>query len=99
MNSLTISKAHTIHNLIVFVVGVLALPWLGWGLDVGRGADPHNHKIASAGCSSLSRPWWCRCFYALWVGRAGRTWASSRPSKAIESGTPFPSSFTRSSPF
>lgn len=44
MKSPTQSHAHTIRNLIVFVVGVVALPWLGWGLDVGRGADPHNQQ-------------------------------------------------------
>ena len=44
MNSLTNSKAHTIRSLIVFVIGVVALPWLGWGLDVGRGADPHSQQ-------------------------------------------------------
>ena len=44
MKSSTHSTAHTIRNLIVFVVGVIALPWLGWGLDVGRGADPHNQQ-------------------------------------------------------
>lgn len=44
MKSPTHSTAHTLRNLIVFVVGVVALPWLGWGLDVGRGADPHNQQ-------------------------------------------------------
>jgi len=44
MKSPTHSKAPIIRNLIVFVVGVTALPWLGWGLDVGRGADPHNQQ-------------------------------------------------------
>src|SRR6185295_9089029 len=44
MKSSTNSKAHTIRNLITFVAGVVALPWLGWGLDMGRGADPHNQQ-------------------------------------------------------
>jgi membrane protease YdiL (CAAX protease family) len=44
MKSPANSNAHTIRNLIVFVVGVVALPWLGWGLDMGRGADPHNQQ-------------------------------------------------------
>ncbi|MEP7357788.1 MAG: CPBP family intramembrane glutamic endopeptidase [Anaerolineales bacterium] len=44
MNSPTKSNAHTIRNLIIFVVGVVVLPWLGWALDMGRGADPHNQQ-------------------------------------------------------
>jgi membrane protease YdiL (CAAX protease family) len=34
----------TIRNLIFFVVGMLALPWLGWGLDVLGNGDPHNQQ-------------------------------------------------------
>jgi membrane protease YdiL (CAAX protease family) len=44
MKSSTNSKTRTVRHLFVFVVGVVALPWLGWGLDVGRGADPHNQQ-------------------------------------------------------
>lgn len=44
MKSPTHSKSHTIRNPIVFVVGVVVLPWLGWGFDVGRGSDPHNQQ-------------------------------------------------------
>jgi membrane protease YdiL (CAAX protease family) len=35
----------TLRNLIIFVlIGVIGLPWLGWALDVGRGADPHDQQ-------------------------------------------------------
>jgi len=44
MKSSMNSKTRTIRNLIIFVVGVVGLPWLGWALDMGRGADPHNQQ-------------------------------------------------------
>jgi membrane protease YdiL (CAAX protease family) len=34
----------TFRNLIIFVVCIIAIPWLGWALDLGRGADSHDQK-------------------------------------------------------
>ncbi|MEI7847530.1 MAG: hypothetical protein WCK35_17140, partial [Chloroflexota bacterium] len=34
----------TLRNLIIFVIGIIAIPWLGWSLDVGRNADPHDQQ-------------------------------------------------------
>jgi hypothetical protein len=42
---MNIQTNKTIRNLLIFVlVGVIGLPWLGWALDVGRGADPHDQQ-------------------------------------------------------
>jgi membrane protease YdiL (CAAX protease family) len=38
------SKKRTVRNLVIFVIGIIALPWLGYGLDVSRGADPHDQN-------------------------------------------------------
>lgn len=38
------SQKQTIRNLIIFVVCILAIPWLGVGLDLSRGADPHDQN-------------------------------------------------------
>ena len=37
-------RTRTIRNLLIFVIFSLGLPWLGWALDLGRGADPHNQQ-------------------------------------------------------
>jgi len=36
------TKTRTIRNLIIFVICIIAIPWLGWGLDVQRGFDSHQ---------------------------------------------------------
>jgi membrane protease YdiL (CAAX protease family) len=41
MNS---TQKRTIRNLIIFVVCIIAIPWLGVGMDLGRGADPHDQN-------------------------------------------------------
>jgi membrane protease YdiL (CAAX protease family) len=41
MNS---SQKRTARNLIIFVICIIAIPWLGYGLDVERGADPHDQQ-------------------------------------------------------
>jgi membrane protease YdiL (CAAX protease family) len=33
-----------IRNLIIFVICIVAIPWLGYGLDVSRGADSHDQN-------------------------------------------------------
>ncbi len=35
------TKRRTARNLSIFVTCIIAIPWLGWWLDVQRGADPH----------------------------------------------------------
>ena len=41
MNS---TQTRTVRNLIIFVVCIIAIPWLGVGMDLGRGADPHDQN-------------------------------------------------------
>jgi len=36
------SKTRTIRNLAIFVTSIIAIPWLGWRLDVQRGFDSHQ---------------------------------------------------------
>jgi membrane protease YdiL (CAAX protease family) len=38
------SQKRTFRNLIIFVTCIIAIPWLGYGLDVSRGADPHDQQ-------------------------------------------------------
>jgi membrane protease YdiL (CAAX protease family) len=38
------AQKQTVRNLIIFVVCILAIPWLGVGLDRARGADPHDQN-------------------------------------------------------
>jgi membrane protease YdiL (CAAX protease family) len=38
------TQKRTIRNLIIFVICIIALPWLGYGLDISRGADPHDQN-------------------------------------------------------
>ena len=35
---------HSLRNLMLFIASIVILPWLGWALDTGRGADPHNQN-------------------------------------------------------
>jgi membrane protease YdiL (CAAX protease family) len=37
-------QKRTLRNLLIFIVCILAIPWLGYGLDVSRGADPHDQN-------------------------------------------------------
>jgi membrane protease YdiL (CAAX protease family) len=37
-------QKRTVRNLIIFIVCIIALPWLGYGLDASRGADPHDQQ-------------------------------------------------------
>lgn len=37
-------QKRTLRNLLIFIVGIIAIPWLGVGLDFGRGANPHNQN-------------------------------------------------------
>jgi len=37
-------RTRKIRNLVFFVAFSLGVPWLGWALDLGRGADPHNQQ-------------------------------------------------------
>jgi membrane protease YdiL (CAAX protease family) len=34
--------SRTIRNLVIFIFCIIAIPWLGWGLDVLRGFDSHK---------------------------------------------------------
>lgn len=36
------TKVRTIRNLVIFTFCIIAIPWLGWWLDVQRGFDSHN---------------------------------------------------------
>ena len=44
MHNTNQTKAHSLRNLIIFAISIVAIPWLGWALDVGRGADPHDQQ-------------------------------------------------------
>lgn len=37
-------QKRTIRNLIIFVICIIAIPWLGVGMDLARGADPHDQN-------------------------------------------------------
>jgi membrane protease YdiL (CAAX protease family) len=41
---MTAQPQRTVRNLIIFVACIMALPWLGWWLDVQAGHDPHNQQ-------------------------------------------------------
>jgi membrane protease YdiL (CAAX protease family) len=38
------NQKRTLRNLIIFTFCIIAIPWLGVGLDFGRGADPHEQN-------------------------------------------------------
>lgn len=44
MNLSAFDKRKAIRNLIIFAICILTIPWLGYGLDVSRGADPHDQQ-------------------------------------------------------
>jgi membrane protease YdiL (CAAX protease family) len=37
-------EKRTIRNVLIFWVGMIALPWLGVALDLGKGGDPHDQQ-------------------------------------------------------
>ena len=38
------NQKRTLRNLLIFTFCILAIPWLGVALDLGRGADPHDQN-------------------------------------------------------
>jgi membrane protease YdiL (CAAX protease family) len=41
---MNVSPKSTLRNLLIFTFCIIAIPWLGIGLDLGRGADPHDQN-------------------------------------------------------
>lgn len=56
MKNQTPHKTRTIRNLIIFVIGALGLPWLGYALDVMGGNNPHNQESSLGWLLLLTAP-------------------------------------------